>query len=149
MRTLQKNQQKMKYSLQIAEIPELEYYEDEDGNKYPMGILPNGKTNIVYGPPVNFMANISMSSGEAEAVEYGLSTADFEAVLFMQKSIAPIKEGSLIWYTSEPRYEHIQVEIDNIVLDGDYPVRESADYYVVSVRDSLDFSKIILKAINK
>lgn len=151
MRSLRKNQQKLKYSLQIAEIPEFEtiYYEDEDGNQYPIDVKPTGKTEVVYSEPIDFMASISMSGGEAEAVEYGLSTADFSAVIVTPLNAVPFKEGALIWYTSEPRLKHIEVEIDDISLNGDYPEKTSADFIVVSVRDSLNFTKVILDAVNK
>lgn len=151
MRTLRKNQQSLKYALQIAEIPEFEtiYYEDEDGNQYPIDVKPTGKTEVVYSEPIDFMASISMSGGEAEAVEYGLSTVDFQAVLVTERNAVPLKEGALIWHTSEPQLKHIEVEIDDISLNGDYPIRTSADYIVVSVRDSLNFTKVILDAVNK
>ena len=153
MRMLLKNQQPLKYALQIAEIPEFEYYEDEDGNKYPVGIIPNGKTEVVYGEPQNFFASISQSGGEAEAVEYGLSTESFEAVLILEKGSVPLKEGALIWYTSEPTFEHIEVDMEvdgkSITLNGDYPQKTSSDFQVVKVSNSLNFMKVILTAINK
>lgn len=151
MRTLRKNQVPLKYSIQIAEIPEFEtiYYEDEDGNQYPTGVKPTGKTEVVYSEPIPFLASISMSGGEAEAVEYGLSTESYSAVMITEKNAVPLKEGALIWHTSEPRLKHIEVEIDDISLNGDYPEKTSADFIVVSVRDSLNFTKVILDAVNK
>ena len=151
MRTLRKNQQKLKYSLQIAEIPEFEteYYEDEEENQYPIDVKPTGKTEVIYSEPVDFLASISMSGGEAEAVEYGLSTESYSAVMVTEKKAVPLKEGALIWHTSKPQLKHIEVEIDDISLNGDYPEKTSADYIVVSVRDSLNFTKVILDAVNK
>lgn len=151
MRTLRKNQTQLKYSLQIADIPEFEtiYYEDDDGNKYPLEVRPTGKTEVVYSEPTSFLASISMSGGEAEAVEYGLSTELYSAVMIIEKNAVPLKEGALIWHTSEPQLKHIEVEIDDISLNGDYPIKTSADYVVVSVRDSLNFTKVILDAVNK
>lgn len=149
MRTLRKNQVPLKYSLQIAEIPEFTYYEDEDGNKYSTGIKPSGKKEMVYSEPTDFLASISMSGGEAEAVEYGLSTADFEAVLITEKNAVPIKEGALIWHTSKPKLKHIEVEIDDVVLNGDYPEKTSADYICLKKSTSLNFDKYVLQAVNK
>lgn len=141
----------MKYALQIAEIPELEteYYEDEDGNKYPINVRPTGKTEVVYSEPIDFMASISMSGGEAEAVEYGLSTESYAAVMITTKSAIPIKEGSLIWLESEPELKHIEVEIDDISLNGDYAVKTSADFIVMKKSPSLNLDKYILQAVNK
>lgn len=151
MRTLRKNQVPLKYSLQIAEIPEFEtiYYEDDDGNQYPIDIKPTGKTEVVYSKPADFMASISMSGGEAEAVEYGLSTADFQAVIVTPLNTVPLKEGALIWHTSEPQLKHIEVEIDDIVLNGDYAVKTSADFIVMKKSPSLNVDKYILEAVNK
>lgn len=149
MRMLRKNTVPLKYALQIAEIPEFEYYEDEDGNKYPVGIIPNGKTEVVYSEPQNFLASISTSSEEAQAVEYGLSTADFEAIAIYPNGAVPLVEGALIWHKSEPQYKHIDVEIDDVVLNGDYPIATSADYRVTRVSESINFTKAILKSVNK
>lgn len=167
MRTLRKNTQPLKYALQIGEIPEFETdedgnikydgYTDDDGNFFPYIdengnkiAFPTGKYEVAYGEVTPFLASISMSGGEAEAVEYGLSTADYSAVLVFEKGEVPLKEGALIWHTSEPQLKHIEgIEVNGVVLDGDCPIRESADYYVVSVRESLNFTKIILQAINK
>lgn len=149
MRTLYKNKVKMKYALQIAEIPEFEYYEDEDGNKYPVGVLPSGKTEVIFGDVIAFYASISTSSEEARAVEYGLSTADFEAILIYPNGSVPLVEGTLIWHKSNVKYKHINVEIDNIVMDGDYPIPTSADYRVTRISESLNFTKAILKSVNK
>lgn len=57
MRTLRKNQTPLKYSLQIAEIPEFEtlYYEDDEGNKYPTGIKPTGKQKLSTANLLNFL----------------------------------------------------------------------------------------------
>lgn len=153
MRQFRKNTQPLKYALQIAEIPEFDYYEDEDGNKYPTGIIPNGKTEVVYGEPVSFQSSIASSSGEAEAVQYGMSVSDFAAKLTYPKGKFPLKLGALIWYTSEPTYKHIDLDVEindtAITLNGDYPEKTSADYYVVAIPPCLDEQVALLQAINK
>lgn len=151
MRTLRKNQQNMKYALQYKEIPEFEtiYYTDGEGNKYPTGIKPTGKTEILYNFPTDFLASISMSGGEAEAVEYGLSTTDFEAIAVYANGTVPLVEGTLVWFKSEPQYKHIEMEVDGEEINGDFPIATSADYRVVKIAESLNFTKAILKAVNK
>lgn len=52
MRTLLKNKQKMKYALPIGEEPIINYYEDEDGTKYP---LETGESEMIYEKLVEFM----------------------------------------------------------------------------------------------
>lgn len=172
MRTLRKNQQKLKYSSQIAEVPtyltdengdiEYEHYEDSDGNKIyyfddngnriP---LETGEKEMIYSTPQEFFGNIAMSGGEAEAVEYGLSTADYEAVIVLEKRYVSLKEGDLIWHESKVKYkygneeEDAEILVNGEMIKGKFPEKMSADYQVMRVSDSLNFTKILLEAINK
>lgn len=135
MRMLNRNSQKMYYSLYAEEIPIYDYYEDEDGNKIP---IDTGETTIGYEKPVEFYGNISLSGGESREQEYGLNLSDYEAVLIVAKNTLPITETSLIWHNTEPKYN-----ADGTV-DGD-----SADYTVVKVSPSLNFDKYVLKKVVK
>lgn len=141
------NQIPMKYALQIAEIPEFDYYEDEEGNKYPTA--PTGKTEVIYSEPIQFLGTIADSGGEAEATMYGLSVSDYSAVMTLVKGTIPVKEGMLIWVNSEPQLKHIGEETQDIIPSGDYVVRESADFYVVKNPIALNIQRIPLQAINK
>lgn len=135
----------MKYALQIGEVPIYQtdddgnvlYYEDSDGNRIP---LETGEYEIGYSEPVDFLSSIAMSGGEAEAVEFGLSTSDYEATLLCEKGVYPITEGSLIWTKSEVGYK----DTGNVVVDGN-----TADYSVIKVSESLNFVKYVLKAVVK
>lgn len=135
-------------------------YTDDDGNFFPYldandNKIPlfTGKTEILYPEPIPFMASISMSGGEAEAVEYGLSTEAYSAILITEKDSVPLKEGALIWHTSEPVYkyggEEVSFEVNDEQVKGRFVEKTSADFHVVSIRESLNFTKIILDAINK
>ncbi|MFQ9515327.1 MAG: hypothetical protein ACLRZ9_05825 [Eubacterium sp.] len=170
MRTLAKNKQPMKYALQISEIPiyvtdengEIEYdhytdsegnkiyYFDKDGNKIP---LEAGGKEVLYSTPKDFKANISMSGGEAEAKEYGLSIADYEAVLNYGRGEFPLVEGALIWFGSKVEYKYdgkeIEVETDNGTVKTKVPIKESADFQVLKVPQSINEEKAILGAVNK
>ena len=157
MRTLRRNQQSMKYALQIGEVPiynrdengeiiyehyedsdgNIIYYEDENGNRIPS---ETGEYEIGYSKPVSFFSSIAMSGGEAEAQEFGLSTSDYNATLLCQKGAYPIVEGSLIWTKSEVGYK----DTNNEIID---PI--SADYEVIKVSESLNFVKYVLKAVVK
>ena len=135
MRTLRKNAQKMYYANQDREVPIYEEYTDEDGNTYP---LDTGETKLVYGEPIEFDGNIAMSGGEAEAQEFGLNLADYEAVLVVDKNTLPIDETSRIWHTSEPTNN-----------DEGYTDEYSADYRIVKISPSLNFDKYVLKKVVK
>lgn len=141
MRTLNKNKQKMKYSIKVERKPIYEtdsdgniiYYEDEEGNRIP---LETGEYEMGYSEPVEFYSNISMSGGEAEAREFGLSVADYDAVLVLDKNKVPLKEGSLIWHEKEVKFKD----------DGEVDTT-SADYTVKKVANSLNSAKYVLKAV--
>ena len=157
MRTLRKNKQSMKYALQIGEVPiynrdengeiiyehyedsdgNIIYYEDENGNKIPS---VTGEYEIGYSEPVSFLSSLAMSGGEAEAQEFGLSISDYNATLLCQKGAYPIVEGSLIWTKSEVGYK----DTNNEIVD-----RNTADYSVIKVSESLNFVKYVLKAVVK
>lgn len=135
MRTLNKNKQRLFYANQDKIVPIYEEYTDEDGNTYP---LDTGETKLIYGEPVLFKGNIAMSGGEAEAQEFGLNLADYEAVLLVGKNTLPITESSLIWHTTEP------------TKDSDGNTNEySADYRIVKISPSLNFDKYVLKKVVK
>lgn len=162
MRTLRRNSQRMYYALQIGEVPiynrdeegNILYYEDDEGNKIP---YETGETQIIYGTPQEFDANIAESGGEAEAQTFGLSVADYEAVALYEKGAYPIVIGALVWRDSEPKceYDHeVPFEIENadgekITVYSTVPEETSADYRVIKTPTSLNFTRAILKAIVK
>lgn len=144
MRLLRKNKQKMKYSLQIGEVPI--YERDEDGNIIYIEVdgkkvpVETGETEIGYSDPVEFMGNIAMSGGEAEAKSFGVDISEYDAILLVEKDRIPIDETSLLWHTSEVKY----VDEQNTVVD-----RKSADYSIKRVQPSLNFTRYLLKRIVK
>ena len=136
MRTLNKNKQRLFYANQDKIVPIYEEYTDEDGNTYP---LDTGETKLVYGEPKEFKGNISMSSsGEAQAVEFGLNLSDYSAILVTDKDYVPLSETSLIWYENEPKKD----------TDGNTD-EYSADYRVVKLSPSINVSKYALQKVVK
>lgn len=146
MLTLMSNKQKLKYSLKQKKEPIYELDEngdkiiefvDEDGNIY---YKETGSYTSEWGEPVDFFANIAMSGGEAEAQEFGLSIADYNAVIVTVKGEVPLVEGSVIWQNSPVLYKDEEsTEVDN----------KSADFVVLKVSESINFVKYVLKAIVK
>lgn len=136
MRMLNKNTQKMYYANQDRVVPIYEYYEDEEGNLIP---LDTGETKLVYGEPIEFKGNISLSNGgEVEVQEFGLNLGDYSAILVVGKDYIQLSETSLIWHTTEPTKD----------IDGNTN-EFSADYRVVKVSDSLNVSKYALQKVVK
>lgn len=142
MRMLKKNKQKMYYANQDREVPVMETYYDDEGNAYE---LDTGETKLVYGEPIEFDGNIAMSGGEAELVEFGINTSDYEAVLLLSKgekdkdgNVIVLKETSLIWFESEPAYNN-DGTLDNT----------SADFTVVKDSPTLNVDRFVLKKVVK
>jgi hypothetical protein len=131
MMMLNQNKQKMYYANLLDVIQE--EYIDEDGNRYPTGEPKN-----IYSDPIEFDGNIAMSGGEAEAQEFGLNLADYEAVLVVGKNTLPITETSLIWYENEPKKD----------IDGNTD-EFSADYRIVKISPSLNVDKYVLQNVVK
>lgn len=135
MRTLNKNKQKMQYSLYLGELPIYEKWIDNDGIEH---LIDTGEKKPTYSEPIVFYGSISMSGGESESVEYGLNLADYGAILVVAKGMLPIDETSLIWLNSEPRFEK----------DGTVD-KTSADYSITKVSPSLNVDKYVLKKVVK
>ena len=134
----------MKYSLQDGRVPIYERDENGDivyieveGKKVP---VETGEYETGYSSPVDFMGNISMSGGEAEAKEFGMDIGDFDAVIVLEKDAEPLTETSIIWHASPVKYKDEQ----NTIVDS-----KSADYAVKRVSPSLNFTKVLLQRIVK
>lgn len=131
MRILAKNKQKMYYALQIGEVPvyqtdadgNIMYYVDSDGNKIP---LETGETELGYGEPVEFLANINNKLDEVAWREYGIDNSANYAQIVVSKDELPLKAGSVIWKKSEIRYKDENKTIVN-VSTADYVVKGVAD----------------------
>ena len=146
MRMAKRNQQKLYYALYKEEIPI--YATDSDGNIiYDSYTTEEGEVITYpievervsgYTKPEEFMGNIAMSGGEAEAVEFGIDLSQYSAVLITEKDLLPISETSRIWFETEPEYN-----ADGTV-NGD-----KADYMVVAVKPSLNYTKYLLSKIVK
>ena len=159
MMALRENKTDMKFASYIANAPifetdedgNIKYFVDMEKNRYPMD---TGEYADAYGNVTDMSANISMSGGDAEPVEYGLSVSDYQAVLVTDRNAYTLKEGDYIWVYSQVQYEYNGEEVELPVKGGDKVITkvvkvETADYQVMKKSDSLNFTKFILKAVNK
>ncbi len=123
MRTLLKNKQKMKYALPTGEEPIINYYEDEDGTKYP---LETGESEMVYEKPVEFMNGISGKLSEILVEAFGINDTSLYAQMDYMAHEFPFKTGTLIWKNSEVGYKN---------PEKTKPDKTTADYEICGILD--------------
>lgn len=146
MRTLTRNNEiGMKYSLNLGtedvyevdeETGEIKYIEI-DGELKP---VLTGEKETRYSDVVDFDAPFSMSGGEAEATEFGVSLSDYTATITYIKGTLPLTETSLVWRESKVGYFDAEKTKVN---------PKTADYSVVKISDSLNFTKALLRRMVK
>ena len=146
MRCLNKNKQKLYYSLLIGES--VEYALDENGNKiveYTDGetvyYRETGNKILLYSEPIEFHGNIAMSGNDISRVEFGIDEAKYEAVIIMKKGSISLKETSLVWYQTEP--------VTKIIDEKTYADESTADYRVLKISPSLNNDVYILGRVVK
>ncbi len=147
MRTLRRNKQTIKYANLVGSTPI--YVLNESGNRvvdYVDGegvtyYLQTGDFQITYTDPVSASTNISFSGGEVQTQEFGVDVSAYDATLVYLLGEFPISETSLIWYQSTPTFIGTG---DNRHVDP-----KSADYKVLSVKPSLNFTKVLLGKLVK
>lgn len=128
MRSCNKNKQRLLYSDLIKVSDGKETFENTD------------ESIESYTTPQEFYGNIHSSGGQAEARYYGLSAADYDAVLYVPKGEKVLKETSLIWYNSKPSF----LDAEKTEIDP-----KSADYKVIRVPPCLDERVYLLERVNK
>ena len=102
MMTLESNKVKMYYAQYLGVSPE--YMLDSNGNRIidyidddgEVVYLETGKNISVYSEPQEMSASISESGGDAQPQEYGLSIADYQAILLYGRNEYHVKEGDII-----------------------------------------------------
>lgn len=144
MRTLARDKQMLLYSLQGAPTPIYEKnpdgtirYEEIDGELVP---IETGETEITYTKPKKFYASFSMSGSDTTEKVFGIDVSGYDATLIVAKGYVPLTETSLIWFENEPKY----LDIEDIIPDP-----KSADYKVVKVVNSLNFTRFALQRVVK
>ena len=146
MREVRKNQQSLQYALLIGEQEEfalddngeliLVGYDNDNEPIYEM----TGKTVLTYAKPVKFNSSISFGGSEVDLLPFGISNADYDATLVLDKDTIPVTETSLIWYESEVLYKDEQ----KTIVDS-----KSADFTIVKIVPSLNQKVYVLKRIVK
>lgn len=147
MRNLNKNKQSLYYALYLGEVTiyrldqygqKIPIYTDETTTPPTVYYEEEDTRTDTYDKPVQFLGNIALTGGDSEAVDFGVSVADYEAVLITPKGLLPITETSLIWHTTEPTVD----------AQG-YPDPATADYKIVKVSPSLNEDRYVLSKVVK
>ena len=141
MRNLQKNMQKLYYSLYLKQITIYEkdnggniIYDEIDGERCPRIIAERAS----YNKPVFFDANVSAGKGTAQEEVFG-KDIDFTRTISTTDLTLPIDELSIVWIENEPKY------LEDGTVDPN-----SADYKVAAKpARSLNQLMIALKALPK
>jgi len=129
MRTLNRNKQLLYYALLDGSTAETDSETmTVDGETVSIN---EGGYEMTYESPVDFMASISFSGGEAVEAEFGYDVSAYDAIIVADKGYLPITKTSLIWY---------ETEAPTGTNDG-----STADYTVVATNNSLNQFKALLK----
>jgi len=143
MRLTLQNKINMKYSLLHDIVPVYQtddegniIYDEIDGEQVPRD---TGKTRSRYEAAVDFCANVNFSGqSEIRYTVYGLSKSQYDAIFYSLKGELPLDETSIIFINGEP-------ELDE---DG-YVKLESADYRVVRVVPSLNYTSYLIRNVER
>lgn len=114
MRTLNRNKQKMFYSLPIGQFPI--YSTDEDGNIIYVPVdgkdvpVETGNYETFYGNPIEFKANISSTLASAAFKPFGVDNSANMATICCDKGYLDLKIGAIIWKNSQVRYKNDRVD---------------------------------------
>lgn len=120
-------------------------YEDTSTTPHTIYYEELGGTEKVYSKPYEFYGNIAMSGNDINRVEYGISEANYEAILECAKHSIPITETSLIWFNTKPQtYEETVEGVRKV-----HAKPGTADYTILRVSPSLNVDKYILGKVVK
>lgn len=143
MRMINKNMIEMQYSLWHDIVPIYQtdsngdiIYDDIDGESVPRD---TGKTRARYDVPVHFTANVNFASqSEARFTAYGIDNTRYDAIVYTARDAFPLDETSIIFINAEP-----------IFAEDGYVERDSADYQIVRVIQSLNYTTYLIRHLER
>lgn len=146
MRTLTRNKQTIKYAELKETVPI--YALDAQGHKIVDFVeggvtyyVVTGDEENVYHDPKTAKVNIAFSGGELQAQEYGIDVSAYDATILYLKGEYPITDTCLVWYETAPIYKGTG---EDLRVDPN-----SADYKVLAVKPSLNYTKVLLGKLVK
>lgn len=93
MKLMTRNLSPFKYVLLLGQEP----IYDEWGNE-------TGETKLVYGEPVQMMANISAAGGTSQVEQFG-NLAGYDKVIVTDDTSCQIDENTVLFVDKEPEYD--------------------------------------------
>ena len=142
MRAMEKNKQKMKYSIRLGKHPV--YKKDKQGNIVYMTIQGEQVPQEIgyeddYADIVDFEANINGRLHEAMVRAFGTDNSKSYAQIVCAKNSLPLDIGTRVWRTSEVKYK----------ADGSVD-ETSADYVVRGkLTEGLNEDMYYLQVLNR
>lgn len=147
MRALNRNKQKMLYSLQTGRSTPI-YEKDEQGNTKYITVdgrevpVESGEYEPEYTEPTEFMANINSTLTEAFIRVFGVEDSVDKATIVCSKGALPFAVGTRIWRKSSVKYKD---PANGLGVDAN-----TADYEVMATNDeALNEDAFLLKKISK
>ena len=147
MRALNRNKQKMLYSLQTGRISPI-YEKDEQGNTKYITVdgkevpVESGEYEPEYTEPTECRANINSTLTEAFIRVFGVEDSSDKATIVCTKGTLPLAIGARIWRKSDVKYKDT---VNNSNVDAN-----TADYEVMATNDeALNEDAFLLRKISK
>lgn len=144
MRFSRKNKSKLYYATLVSSEPI--YALDENGHKIVVETIDGvdyyeelGMTEEHYSEAVEFVGTINYGGGNAEHTEFGISVAEYDAILTLPTNSTPICETTLIWADTEP----------TTIPDTQYADPTTSDFEIVKKTVTLNTTQFVLKRIVK
>lgn len=143
MRTLRRNKRIMYYALRNPE--QVSYVRDDEGNIIYDEIdgeqVPreSGNPAPAYLKPVQFLGNLSLSTGFDDPKNFGMDISEYQYLLSVSQNDIPIDETSILWCETTPTF------LDN---NKTIPNPSSADFRVRRVSPSINESRYVLQRLN-
>lgn len=115
MRSLERNKQKIYYSLFNQSVP----IRDEWGNV-------TGETQLVYEDPVAYHINVSPARGTADVEQFGINL-NYTKTMVTNDLSCPIDETTRLWVGKAP-----------VIIEDEVEIPQPHNYVVVAVARSIN-----------
>ncbi len=124
MKCLTRNKVKFYYSLYESESPII----DEYGNE-------TGEHDVIYGNPIEYLANISAAKGESSIAQFG-ENVSYDKTIVIDDVTLPIDEHTILWIDTLP------------TLDEDGATSTPHDYEVKKIAKSLNSVSLAISKVD-